>query len=323
MSKENKKETLTLALTMLIATGLAAGSLWYLRGSFVFNQSIQKTDDSQNQQLQNSTIQNETSSLDTSLPNPSVLTIDGSMTMVTVLKQLQVAFLLLNPSLPVTYGVPYGKPNGTDAGIKNLIDGKVLMAASCRQLKPEEVQAGLISVPIAKDALAVIVGSNNLYKGGLTMEQLKLIFQGQITNWLQVGGANAPIKVINRSLNSDTYTFFQDVVLLGEAFAPDGINFKTFQKDETTSISRALGEDGISYASVSQIKNDKSFRIVLIDGISPTNKSAVKNASYPITKVNYLATRQKTTAVNKQFIDFTLSPQGQQIINRAGLIAVQ
>lgn len=323
MSKENKKETLTLVLTVLIASGLAVGSLWYLRGSFISSQSIQKTDGSQNRQLQKSTVQSETSSLDTSLPNPSILTIDGSMTMVTALKQLQIAFLLLNPSLPVTYGVPYGKPNGTDAGIKNLIDGKVLIAASCRQLKPEEVQAGLVGVPIAKDALAVTVGSDNPFKGVLTMEQLKLIFQGQITNWLQVGGPNAPIKVINRPLNSDTYTFFQDVVLLGESFAPDGINFKTFQQDDTIAISRALGKDGISYGSVSQVKNDKSVRIVLIDGISPTNKSAVKNASYPISRVNYLATRQQTSAVTKQFIDFALSPQGQQVINRAGFVAVQ
>lgn len=323
MSKASNKETLKLILTALITTVLVTGSFLYLRGGVISSQSIQKTGDNENGQLQNSTVQNETSSLDTSLPNPSVLTIDGSVTMVRAIKQLQIAFLSLNPSLPVTYGIPYGKPNGSDAGIKNLIDGKVLMAASSRQLKPEEVQAGVVGVPVAKDALAVTVGIDNPYKGGLTMAQLKGIYQGQITNWLQVGGPNVPIKVINRSLNSDTYAFFQDAVLLGESFAPDGINFKTFQQDGITPILRALGKDGISYSTISEIENQKDVRIVLIEGISPTNKSAIKNASYPISRVDYLVAPQKTSPATKQFIDFAISAQGQQIIKRAGFIPVR
>lgn len=323
MSKASNKETLTLVLALLITGGLAAGGIWYFQGN-LSNQSIEKTDDNQNRQVQNSTNQIiGTSSLDTSLPSPSVLTIDGSVTMVAAIKQLQIAFSLLNPSLSTTYGVPDGKPNGTNAGIKNLIDGKVLMAASSRRLKPEEIQAGIVGIPIAKDALAVTIGINNPYQGGLTMAQLKGIFQGKITNWSEVGGPNAPIKVINRSRDSGTHTFFQDVVLLGEEFPPDGANFKTLERDETTPILRALGKDGISYSTVTQIENQKTVRIVPIDGISPTDQTAIQNASYPISRVVYLAVPQKTNPATKQFIDFTLSTQGQQIIKRAGFIPIQ
>lgn len=99
------------------------------------------------------------------MPNPDVITIDGSVTIVTLVKQLQIAYNLLNPYLPTTYGLPDGRPNGTNAGLKNLIAGKVVMAASSRRLNSQELQAGLVGVPIARDALAVAVGINNPYKG--------------------------------------------------------------------------------------------------------------------------------------------------------------
>ena len=84
-------------------------------------------------------------------------------------------------------------------------------------------------IPIAKDALAIVVGINNPYIGGLTLDQLKDIYQGKITNWSEVGGADLPIKVINRSPKSGSYNLFQDVVLLGESFAPDSANFITYK----------------------------------------------------------------------------------------------
>ncbi|MBF2063493.1 MAG: phosphate ABC transporter substrate-binding protein [Calothrix sp. C42_A2020_038] len=324
MSKASNKETLTLILSLLITGGLAAGSLWYFRSNFISNNSIPTIEDNQNRANQNSTTQNiGTSSLDTSLPNPSVLTIDGSVTMVAAIKQLQIAFSLLNPSLPTTYGVPDGKPNGTNAGIRNLIDGKVSMAASSRGLKSDELQAGLVGIPIAKDAIAVTVGINNPYKGGLTMTQLKGIFQGRITNWSEVGGPNLPIRVLNRSRDSGTSTFFQDVVLLGKPFAPDGANFTTFKRDETTPILRALGKDGISYSTVTQIENQKTVRVVPIEGISPTDQTAINNVSYPISRVVYLAVPKQTSPATKQFIDFALSPQGQQVIKRTGFLPIQ
>lgn len=316
MAKASNKETLTLVLTLLITGGLALGGLWYFRGSLLSRQSI---DNNSTKIAESSSI----SSLDTSLPNPSVLTIDGSVTMVAAIKQLQIGFSLLNPSLPTTYGLPDGKPNGTNVGIQNLINGKVLMAASSRRLNPNEIQAGLVGIPIAKDALAVAVGINNPYKGGLTLEQLKGIFQGQITNWSQVGGPNAPIKVINRSSNSGTYSFFQDVVLLGQPFAQASANFITQQQDETTPLLRALGNDGITYSAVSQIENQQTVRIVPIDSISPTDKTAIQNGKYPISRVVYLAAPKKTSPAVKQFIDYALSSQGQQVIKRTGFIPIQ
>lgn len=323
-NKSNNQETFTLVLSLLITLGLLGFGVWFFRNSlpFVSNQQTQPSANSSQQQTAiPSTAQTlNTSSLDTSLPNPSVLTIDGSVTIVALMKQLQIAFNPVNPSLPTTYGLPDGSPNGTNKGIQNLKDGKVLIAASSRPLKSDEAQAGLVQVPIARDALAIAVGVNNPYKGELTMEQLKGIFQGKITNWSQVGGPNLPIKVINRSPDSGTYTFFQEVVLLEESFAPDSTNFTTIKKDETTSLLRSLGDNGITYSTVSQLENQKTVRIVSVNGISPTDQTAIKNSTYPISRVVSLVVPRKTSPGAKQFIDFAISPSGQQIVQRVGFI---
>lgn len=327
MARQNN-ETVPLLLAFLITVGLIAAGLWFFGRNLIpgLGQSTPSTTQpnvSQQPSDQPEANSNQTAAiprLDTSLPNPDVLTIDGSVTMVALMKQLQLAYTQVNPSLPTTYGVPDGRPNGTNAGIQNLIQGEVWMAASSRPLKSEETSAGLQGVPIARDALAVVVSIDNPYKGGLTLDQVKQIFQGQITNWAEVGGPEAPIRVINRSANSGTRTFFQDVVLLGQPFAPDGENFQTVSQDETTPILRALGENGIGYSTVQQVENQQTVRVIPINDISPTDRDAVRTGNYPISRIVYLAVKQQTSPAVQQFIEMTLSSQGQQIVERIGFI---
>lgn len=329
MARQNN-ETIPLLLAFLITGGLLAAGLWFFGRSLLpslgrstpppVQPSISQPTDQPEADSANSGT--EPLRLDTSLPNPTVLTIDGSVTIVALMKQLQLAYTQVNPSLPTTYGIPNGQPNGTNAGIQNLINDAVVMAASSRPLKAEETDAGVVGVAIARDALAVAVGANNPYAGELTLDQLKQIFQGQMTNWSEVGGADVPIRVVNRSPDSGTYTFFQDVVLLGEPFAANGPNFTTAQQDETTPLLRSLGSDGITYSTVQQIANQQTVRVIPIDGISPTDRAAVRAGSYPISRVVYLVVKQQTSPAVKQFIDMTLSPQGQQIVERVGFIAL-
>lgn len=326
-----KNDLPALLLTLLITLGLIGGGVWFF-GRRLFanlnqpNQPASQTAQGQSPESPQSSqppIVASTANLDVSQPDPSVLVMDGSVSLVALVKQLQVAYLQINPNLPTAYGVPDRKPNGTNAGIQNLLNGQVLLAVSSRPLKPEERQAGLQAIPIARDALAVAVGVDNPYKGGLTLDQLKQIFQGKITNWSQVGGPDLPIRVINRSPDSGTYTFFQDVVLLGEPFAPNSDNFTTVQQDETTPLLRALGQDGITYSTVTQVANQQTVRTMPIEGISPTDQAAVKAGSYPISRVAYLVVRQQTSPAVKQFIDMVLSPQGQQIVARLGFTPLQ
>jgi len=312
------KETTVLILSLLVTAGLAGGGYWF------FSQQSKSTTTGLNAPLATSPNSTPTNlNLDTSSPNPSVLEMDGSTTMVAMVKELRNAYNQANPNLPTTYGVPEGKPNGSSQGLQNLINGTVAIAASSRPLKAEEAKSGVQLVPIAKDAIGLVVGINNPFKGNLTKDQVRDIYQGKITNWSQVGGTNLPIKVINRATTSGTREAFQDIVLLGQDFAPDGANFITWKQDETTAILRDLGDNGISYATVSQLEKQEIVRIIAINGVNPTDVASVKADKYPISRSLFLGVKKVTSPAAKQFIEFVLSPQGQQIVQKLGFIPVQ
>ena len=269
--------------------------------------------------------------INTSLPSTTTLSMDGSVTMVKMMKYLREGYQQVNPKIQITYGLdPNGnpsngeniRPTGSSGGLKNLIKGTVTMAASSRPLKPDEAKAGIKLIPIARDAIAVVVGVNNPFKGGLTTDQIRQIYQGQITNWSQVGGADKPIKVYNRGAESGTKDFFKEHILLGSAFAPDSNNFKTWKRDETTAVLRILADDGIYYSTVSQAQGQEIIRVVHIDGIDPLNKETIKKKVYPISRDLYLAIPAKTSPEAKQFIEFTRTPKGQQLIEKAEFISI-
>jgi phosphate transport system substrate-binding protein len=245
---------------------------------------------------------------------------DGSVTMVKLMKQLQAGYSQKNPSTPSTYGVPDGKPNGSNKGIAALLNNQVLIAANSRSLNAEEVTKGLRAVPIARDALAIVIGINNQFSGELTMAQLKDIYQGKITNWSQVGGADQPIKVINRAKASGTQSLFHKIVLNDEPFASDSNNFITWPRDETTAILQAVGDNGISYTTVSQAVGQEIIKIVPVNGALPTDLALIRNGNYPISRIISLAVQRKISPVVKEFIDFALSPRGQEIVTSAGFV---
>jgi phosphate transport system substrate-binding protein len=321
------KETTALLLTLLVTAGVAGGGYWYFQQSANNTKLINsQSDDPQSLNNPNNTpvsTQSNGVNLDISAPDPSVLKIDGSTTLVLPIRELRNAYAQLNPNIPTTFGVPDGKPGGTDKGIQNLINNSVVIAASSRPLKPDEAQAGIQLVPIAKDSIAIVIGSSNPFKGDLTLAQLRDIYAGKITNWSQVGGANLPIKVINRATTSGTRSLFQDAVMLGQPFALDSANFITWPQDETTAILRTIGNNGISYATAAQVANQEIVRIVSIEGKSPLDLDAVKSGTYPISRSLFLAVRKQTSPAVKQFVDLALSPQGQQTLQRLGFVPIR
>ncbi len=317
------KETTVLVLSLLVTAGLAGGGYWF----FSQNGKTPTSSVTPEATIQPTTSVNATSTplstslaFDTSLPNPNVLGIDGSTTMVALIKELRNGYSQANPNIPTTFGVPDGKPTGSSQGLQNLISGSIAIAATSRPLKAAEAQAGIQLVPIAKDAIGIVVGINNPFKGNLTKDQVRDIYLGKITNWSQVGGTNQPIKVINRALSSGTREAFQDIVLLGQNFPPDSPNFITWKQDETTAILQNLGDNGIGYATVSQLEKQEIVRIIPIDGISPTDIASVKSGKYPISRSLFLGAKKSTSPAAKQFIEFALSPQGQQIVQKIGFI---
>jgi phosphate transport system substrate-binding protein len=196
---------------------------------------------------------------------------------------------------------------GTDKGILGLLTGVIDIAAISRPLTSQEQSQGLAAIPVAKDVIAIVVGLDNPFRKGLTEEQVKDIFQGKITNWSQVGGQDAPIKVINRPAISGTYQMFQSLVLGGENFGK-GDNFVNMERDATTPILQALGKNGISYATYVQIKDQQTVRSLEIDGLTPDA------SNYPFFRTLYYAYKKPATTAIKDFLGYATSPTGQQII---------
>ncbi len=188
-----------------------------------------------------------------------------------------------------------------------MLAGNVDVAASSRPLTPQEQAQGLETIPIALDKIAIVVGINNPFNGRLTSDQVKGIFQGQITNWSQLGGANATIRVINRPPVSGTHQTFKEMVLNGENFG-NSSNITTLQRDATTPLLRALGDDGIGYATYAQVQYQQTVRSLPIDGLLPNS------TTYRLSRQLFYVYRNPPSQAVQDFLGYATSPQGQQAI---------
>ncbi|MDJ1173099.1 substrate-binding domain-containing protein [Roseofilum capinflatum] len=199
----------------------------------------------------------------TSVAAGTVIRMDGSTSMVTLNRTLKQGFEGQFPNTTVET-----QANGSDKGIQGVLMGQLDLAAVSRPLSAQETQEGLMAFPVTSDQIAIAVSNSNPLSAGLTMQQVKDIFQGKITNWSEVGGSNRPIRVINRPVVSGTRQAFQELALQGENFGT-GSNVATLDRDATTPMLQALGEDGIGYATADQIVNQQTVRAVAIDGVLP------------------------------------------------------
>ncbi len=236
-----------------------------------------------------------------SLPANAGIKIDGSTSMVRLNVNLGKLFQKKFPTASYTW-----QANGSSKGIKALLDGTVDLAASSRALKPEEVSQGLVAVPVKNDAIAVIVGRGNPFRGELTLEQLKQIFTGTLKNWSDVGGPPLPLRVINRNPESGTYKQFEDTVLGGGSFG-SGPNWTTMPRDVTTELIQKLGTNGIGYANYSQIRDQKTIRAVALEGASPDA------ANYPIVSILYYVYGPNSSEAAKAFVALATSTEGQAV----------
>lgn len=244
----------------------------------------------------------------------NVITISGSDTMYELNQKLAKEFMIDNPGLSV-----YVKGGGTRLGIIDLIKNRTDISASSRNLKPEESKllveyyGSLATVYlIAKDGLSIYVNPNNIVND-LTIEQIKKIFTGKITNWKELGGADTLIVPVLRNPNSGTYLYFKEHVLDDEEYTENGLTLPT-TKEITKYISEhtnAVGYGGVGYKDgIVQIR---------VEGVYPTEEN-IRNDTYPITRyLHFFVTKAPSGSV-KKFIDWTLSPKGQSVIRKAGFI---
>ena len=215
-------------------------------------------------------------------------------------------------------GIVFGavEQPGSGKGVQALVEGKVSIAGASRQLKPQEKKEKLLGHIIGYDAIAVFVHKNNPVKD-LKKADLKAIFTGQIKNWKQIGGKNAPITPNTEILTGKraTIEFFQEHVMDGAAF---GTGFRQIDLPKDQIIAVAEDENAICAVSLGLLASvgadvKGAVKVVSIAGVAPTDKS-VKSGEYSISRPLLLVTKGLPTAKVKRFIDFMLGPDGQATV---------
>jgi phosphate transport system substrate-binding protein len=246
------------------------------------------------------------------------ITVKGSDTMVILGQRWAEKFMNAHPGqvVMVTGG-------GSGTGIAALINGTTDVCQSSRPMKPDEklklrdrFQTTGVEIPVAKDGVAVYVHDGNPVRE-LTLEQLRGIYMGTLTNWKQVGGADATIILYSRENNSGTYVFFKDRVLGGRDFSA-----RAQTLPGTAAVVNAVAKDanGIGYGGAAYAKGVRDIALRR-DARAPAvlpNAATVRDGSYPLWRPLYFYLRRKPAGDIQKFVDWVLSPEGQQLATTVG-----
>jgi phosphate transport system substrate-binding protein len=251
------------------------------------------------------------------------ITVKGSDTMVILAQRWAEAYMGAHPG--VTVQVTGG---GSGTGISALINGTTDICDASRPMKKSEREKLKqrfntlgVEIKAAKDGLALYINATNPVTE-LTLAQIKAIYTGQITNWSKVGGPDAKIILYSRENNSGTYVYFKDNVLDGEDYAPSAQNMPG-----TAAVVNAVAKDkfGIGYGGDAYGKGIKFLKVkkdASSPGVEPTAEN-VKSGEYPITRFLYMYTRSKPTGALKEYIDWILGAEGQEIVTKVGYYPVR
>ena len=237
----------------------------------------------------------------------------GSTSMEKLANALSEAFMEEHPDVTVT-----AEFVGSGAGIEAVTNGTTDIGNSSRSLKDEEKAAGVVENVVAIDGIAVCVDPANEV-ADLTKEQLTNVYNGTVTNWKEVGGADEPIIVIGREAGSGTRGAFEELVDL-----VDGCKYANELDSTGAVIAKVASTPGaIGYASLDAL--DDSVKALSLEGVEATAEN-IKAGNYFLSRPFVMATKGEISEQNdlvQAWFDFVLGDEGQQVASEVGLITVK
>ncbi|MEM9449351.1 MAG: PstS family phosphate ABC transporter substrate-binding protein [Cyanobacteria bacterium P01_E01_bin.6] len=274
----------------------------------------------------------------------------GSTTWAPIRRDIDSLISLVHPDFELTYTSPSTGSPGSGAGIRMLLNDQLAFAQSSRQLKPSEMEAAmqqgfsLREVPVALEGIAVVVHPD-LNIDGLTTDQLRKIYIGQINNWNQVGGPNLSIDPYTRRPGSSgTVDFFVDEIMEGADFTQSAFFVGT-----TTEALRSLSTDlaGIYYGSAAEVVDQCTVKPLAIGHTSETlvtlhqtplvqpsicpsqrnqvNPDVLADETYPLTRQLWVIIKengQVEQRAGEAYVDLMLSQEGQKFLETSGFVRV-
>jgi phosphate transport system substrate-binding protein len=334
-----KNETLPLLITFMIASGIIAGGVWWLGRQFL-SPLAGKSDNINPETL--AEVQN--------IPE-GTFNYGGSTTWAPIRGEVDRVIAQVWPRFRLVYTDPASGTPGTGSGIRMLIENQLAFAQASRSLKDTEIERAkqrgftLEEIPVAIDGIAIAVHPDLPVKG-ITIAQLQDIYTGKITNWKQVGGPNLEIiPYSRRPEDGGTVEFFREQVLNKADF---GKNIQYVYS--TTPALQKIGNNpgGIFYASAPEVVPQCSIKALPL-GKSPgqfiapyqeplipadrcpqqrnrLQEAVFQKAAYPITRRLFVIIKrdgQFDEKAGEAYIRLLLTPQGQELIEKAGFVPIR
>lgn len=264
-----------------------------------------------------------TSLLGMQFASAETMVIKGSDTLgAKLVPQLSEAYKAAHPGIQFSIAA-----EGSTTGIAAVIDSTCDIGMSSRRAKATEDSSAaakgvtLKPTTVCYDAIVVIVNEANPIKG-LSKEQVEKIFTGDVTDWsaiVDIANAKRPkpgtISIYTRNTSSGTYSDFKDMAMSKRDYASSS---QKLAGNEQIAAEVAKNPNGIGYVGIAYAKSP-GVKALTIEGRSPSN-AAVKGNNYAYGRQCFYYTNGKPSDKAKAFIDFTLSPEGQKIVEQVGFI---
>ncbi|SJZ47403.1 phosphate transport system substrate-binding protein [Cetobacterium ceti] len=251
-----------------------------------------------------------------------VVQMKGSDTILNVSQYLAEEYMLENKDarIAVTGG-------GSGVGIASLINGTGDIGMASRNIKSKEIEMAkekgidIKEVVIGFDGITIIENKNNPVKN-ISSKDLGKIFRGEITNWKEIGGNDAPIVVLSRDSSSGTHEFFKEhIVRNNNPKGTEEYGIKTLYmpsneaiKQEVETNVNAIGYIGMGYV-------DKNVKSINVDNIEP-NVSNVSSKKYPIAREIYWYVKKEDNKTVNGLVNYALSKDGQEIVKEEGFVPI-
>lgn len=257
-----------------------------------------------------------TPAIDAAIPTglSGELTIAGSTTVLPINQECARLLMDANPDLRISVS-----GGGSGHGVKSVGAGEIDIGAVSRDVKSSELEQypDLKPVAIGKDSVAIVVHPSNTVSD-LALEQVAQIFSGEITNWKEVGGPDAAIRIITREEGSGTRETFETYVM---APVERDIAAQASVKSSNGEVRATVSSDdrSIGYLSLGYV--DETVKALKIGGVEATVANVV-SGDYPIQRSLYLITKGNPSTLEQAFINFVLSNVGQSVVEDMGYIKV-
>ncbi len=239
----------------------------------------------------------------------------GSTSVQPLSEELAGAFMDANPG--VTVEVQGG---GSGQGIKAIEEKIADLGALSREVKEEEKSAVAEEFVIAKDGVAVVVNPATTVEN-LTIEQIRKIYTGEIKNWSEVGGADAPIVVVSREEGSGTRGAFTEItkVLADEV---DNTTKDALVQGSTGAVMQTVATtpNTIGYVSLGSLTD--TVKALQVESVTPSTET-VLSGEYKISRPFLYVAGGELSEAAQAYVDFVLSDEGQAIVEENGYISAQ